>query len=145
MTALSTTNPSWPPPPPGRSRHRARPGTPVIETAVIETAVIESRGDEAPTGPARRWFQHRLITLAAFLIFPPLGLWLAIRHHGLWHQRVAVRIAAVAFTIAFLIIPLATNPSDGGGTRIQDGAPIVGAFDPGPAVDPGQTDPTLGL
>ena len=141
MTALSTTHPCWPPPPPG---HAALARVRIPGRVLVENAPLVQE-DEAEFGRKSRWFGHPLMTVFAFLIFPPLGLWMAIRYHGLWRQRVAVRVFTLALTIAFMVIPLVTNPSDGGGTGIQDGAPIVSAFDSGPALDPGETDPTLGV
>ena len=131
MTALSSANPCWPPPPVGPAR-RARRARRTVGVTTIEDAV-----DTAPDDAPRAWFRHPLVTLAAFLVFPPLGLWLAIRHHGLWRQGLAVRIAVLAVTLA-LLVPLitGTGASDSARSGIQDGAPIVGNLDSAPASDP---------
>jgi hypothetical protein len=131
MTSISSANPCWPPPPLGRSRHRARFGTPIIEAAV----------DEVPTGPTPRWFEHPLITIAAFLIFPPLGLRFAIRYHGLWRKRIGIRPTALAVTIAFVIIPFVSDPGDDSQSAVQDGAPIVSSVEQGPPDDGATAEP----
>ena len=100
MTALSSANPCWPPPPVGRPRRaRRRVGETVIENAVENAGTTTN--DDTTRAP-RRWFQHPLVTLGAFIVFPPLGLWFAIRHQGVWRQGLAVRIAVIAVTVAFV-------------------------------------------
>jgi hypothetical protein len=107
-------------PVPTRPRRRT-PGHTVVETAPDN----DKGGDDQPT----RWYQHTLLTVAAFLIFPPLGLWIAIRLHGLWRQRIGIRIAAVALTIGLLVVPYAGPASGDARSGITDGAPIVAQID----------------
>ena len=127
MTDLTTANPCWPPPPvgPPRRTRRRTAGAPVIEQAVATT-----NDDTTPT--PRPWFHHPLVTIGAFLIFPPLGLWLAIRHHALWQKHIRVRIAILAVTVAFIVLPFVANSSNDTASGIQDGAPIVAVGDPVP-------------
>lgn len=133
MTALSSANPCWPPPPVGRPRRaRRRVGETVIENAVENAGTTTN--DDTTRAP-RRWFQHPLVTLGAFIVFPPLGLWFAIRHQGVWRQGLAVRIAVIAVTVAF-VLPLIVNAGGDSRSDIQDGAPIVGNVEPAPTPAP---------
>lgn len=123
MRAYESANPTWPPPPTGvrlpRVPRKRTPGLTFVET------VPPTDTDDDPT----RWYHHPLITLAAFLVFPPLGLFMTIRFHGLLRQHIAIRLAAVAVTVGLLFIPLGAGSSGDAGSGVRDGAPIVAQVD----------------
>lgn len=125
MRAYESTNPCWPPPPTGvRLPTRPRKRTPGL--TFVETAPDTDSGD---TDQPTRWYHHPLLTVAAFVIFPPLGLFMAIRFHGLLRRHIAVRVAAVALTISLLFLPYGASSGGGAGSGITDGAPIVAQID----------------
>ena len=88
MTALSSAKAI----PAGHPRPSGGPDAPAAGSArpLSRTQSHENAGtttNDDTTRAPRRWFQHPLVTLGAFIVFPPLGLWFAIRHQGVWRQR----------------------------------------------------------
>ena len=132
MRAYESAKPTWPPPPSGvrllRVPRKRTPGLTFVETAHDSS---DDRDDE-PT----RWYHHPLLTIAAFLVFPPLGLFMAIRFHGLLGQHIAVRLAVVAMTVGLLFIPYGASSGGDAGSGITDGAPIVGQVEPADFTSP---------
>ena len=133
----SSPNLTWPPP---------------VERMRVSAPPILADGVPPPS-VRRPWYTSLIVTVAAFAVFPPLGLVLAIRYHKLWQRplwtRLAVITLTVALTLTFMGVGAAGNDSTGPvdqtdgspATEVSAGAATLGLSetDEEAGVAPGET------
>ena len=77
------------------------------------------------------------MTVAAFAVFPPFGLVLALRYHKLWQRPLWIRVAVITMTVALTTFIGVGAPGDDsvGPVDQRDGRPATevsaGAVTPG--------------
>lgn len=107
----------WPPAPYGAPRWD--PGS-----SAPSSTEGDGPGDPAPREDRRPpWYGRLSVVAAAFVIFPPLGLYLAWRHQRLFQRPLWVRLTAVSVTVLWVLLSVAPRP-DGGGQAVGS-APLI--------------------
>ena len=107
----TSTNLAWPPPPFGSPRHVR-----MARNMAMDTTQPAAKG---------QWYASLAVTMLAFVFFPPLGLVLAARFHGLWQRPVWVRIAAITITAVFVVTLFAANGNSSDSDGPRDGGPLL--------------------
>ncbi len=119
----SSPNLTWPPP-----VERMRVSAPPILADAVP-----------PISVRRPWYTSLIVTVAAFAVFPPLGLVLALRYHKLWQRPLWMRVAVITLTVALTLTFIGVGASG------DDSAGPVDPTDGSPATELSTGAATLGL